>query len=56
MLQVMRDIGGIELPESLVKLTGDNEANGGSQPVARRGGGAGSAATRPAEGPKSEES
>ena len=55
MLQVMRDIGGIELPESLVKLTGDNEANGGSQPVARRGGGAGSAATRPAEGPKSEE-
>ena len=55
MLQVMRDIGGIELPESLVKLTGDNEANGGSQPVARRGG-AGSAPTRPAEGPKSEES
>ncbi len=58
MLQVMRDIGGVELPESLVKFTGDNEANGGSQPVARRGGAAGSAgraATRPAEGPKSEE-
>jgi flotillin len=55
MLQVMRDIGGIELPEALVKLTGDNEANGGSQPVARRGGTAGSAPTRPAEGSKTEE-
>lgn len=28
MMQVMRDIGGVELPESLVKLHGDNTATG----------------------------
>jgi len=28
MLQVMKDIGGVELPEALVKLTGDESNNG----------------------------
>jgi flotillin len=37
MMQVMRDIGGVELPDSLVKLTGENSKseseNGASQPT-----------------------
>jgi flotillin len=32
MLQVMKDIGGVELPEALVKLTGDEPTNGGMVP------------------------
>jgi flotillin len=28
MMQVLKDIGGVELPESLVKLTGEAETNG----------------------------
>lgn len=33
MMQVLKDIGGVELPESLVKLTGESESNG-APPVA----------------------
>ena len=35
MMQVMKDIGGIELPESLIRLAGDGQATGnGSTPEA----------------------
>ena len=32
MLQVMKDIGGVELPEALVKLTGDEPTTGSMVP------------------------
>ncbi|HMO85979.1 MAG TPA: flotillin family protein, partial [Lacipirellulaceae bacterium] len=34
MLQVMRDIGGVEIPESLAKLSGENGEGDGSTPSA----------------------
>jgi flotillin len=39
MMQVMKDIGGIELPESLVKLGGDTEEKSQKSAASRNGGG-----------------
>jgi flotillin len=44
MLQVMKDIGGVELPEYLARRTPDESARGGTPPVADDNGRGGSAA------------
>ena len=34
MMQVLKDIGGVEFPETLVKLGGEKDGNGAAAPVA----------------------
>lgn len=52
MMQVMRDIGGVELPESLVKFDSDSGEKSPKSVASRNGGGVLETATAPPEPPK----